>query len=56
MLSNNVIKIITSLGSKKYRQKYNFLVVEGVKNIGEVIKISIKNEILSKKVPNLNKF
>ena len=42
MLSNNVIKIITSLGSKKYRQKYNMFVVEGVKNIGEVIKSSIK--------------
>jgi RNA methyltransferase, TrmH family len=42
MLSNNVIKIITSLGSKKYRQKYNLFVVEGVKNIGEVIKSSIK--------------
>ncbi|WP_313374765.1 RNA methyltransferase [Chishuiella sp.] len=41
MLSNNVIKIITSLGSKKYRQKYNLFVVEGVKNIGEVIKSSI---------------
>jgi len=42
MLSNNVIKIITSLGSKKYRQKYNLFVVEGVKNISEVIKSSIK--------------
>ncbi|GGE88642.1 RNA methyltransferase, TrmH family [Chishuiella changwenlii] len=42
MLSNNVIKIITSLSSKKYRQKYNLFVVEGVKNIGEVIKSSIK--------------
>lgn len=42
MLSNNVIKIVTSLGSKKYRQKYNLFVVEGVKNIGEVIKSSIK--------------
>lgn len=41
MLSNNVIKIITSLGSKKYRQKYDLFVVEGVKNIGEVIKSSI---------------
>jgi RNA methyltransferase, TrmH family len=42
MLSNNVIKIITSLGSKKYRQKNNLFVVEGIKNIGEVIKSSIK--------------
>ncbi|MBQ0147465.1 MAG: RNA methyltransferase [Flavobacteriaceae bacterium] len=42
MLSNNVIKIITSLSSKKYRQKYNLFIVEGVKNIGEVIKSSIK--------------
>ncbi len=42
MLSNNVIKIITSLGSKKYRQKYDLFIVEGVKNVGEVIKSSIK--------------
>lgn len=42
MLSNNAIKIITSLGSKKYRQKYNLFVVEGVKNITEVINSQIK--------------
>lgn len=42
MLSNNAIKIITSLGSKKYRQKYNLFVVEGVKNITEVLKSTIK--------------
>ncbi len=42
MLSNNAIKIITSLGSKKYRQKYNLFVVEGVKNITEVLKSPIK--------------
>ena len=41
MLSNNVIKIKTSLSSKKYRQKNNLFVVEGIKNIGEVIKSSI---------------
>lgn len=42
MLSNNVIKVIASLGSKKHRQKYNLFIVEGVKNVGEVIKSSIK--------------
>lgn len=42
MLSNNVIKIITSLGSKKHRQKNNLFIVEGVKNVSEVIKSSIK--------------
>ena len=42
MLTKNGIKIITSLGSKKYRQKYNLFVVEGVKNVKEVLKSSIK--------------
>lgn len=35
------MKIITSLGSKKYRQKYNLFVVEGVKNVKEVLKSNI---------------
>lgn len=41
MLTKNAMKIITSLGSKKYRQKYNLFVVEGVKNVKEVLKSNI---------------
>ncbi|MDR1877181.1 MAG: RNA methyltransferase [Flavobacteriaceae bacterium] len=35
MLSINKIKLIQSLTKKKYRQKYNLFVVEGIKNIKE---------------------
>lgn len=38
MLSQNKIKVIQSLDKKKFRQKYNLFVVEGIKNIKEFIK------------------
>src|SRR5690625_3899049 len=41
MLTNNGTKLINSLVKKKFRQKYNKLVVEGVKNIKEVLNSSI---------------
>ncbi len=48
MLTNNDTKLIKSLVKKKFRQKYNKFVVEGVKNIQEVLKSSIKvNRIFS---------
>lgn len=37
MLSANRIKLIQSLANKKYRQKYNLFIVEGIKNIKEFI-------------------
>lgn len=45
MLTNNETKLINSLVKKKFRQKYNKFIVEGVKNIQEVINSDI---ILSK--------
>lgn len=42
MLTNNDSKLIHSLVKKKFRQKYNKFVVEGVKNIKEVINSSIQ--------------
>jgi len=44
MLSNNDTKLIKSLVKKKFRQKYNKFVVEGVKNIEEVLRSTIKIE------------
>lgn len=41
MLTNNDTKLINSLVKKKFRQKYNKFVVEGVKNIKEVLNSSI---------------
>lgn len=38
MLSKNDILLISSLKTKKYRQKYNFFVVEGIKSIKELLK------------------
>lgn len=52
MLTKNAIKIITSLGSKKFRQKYNLFVVEGVKNVKEVLKSPIKIQDLYTTNPN----
>lgn len=46
MLTNNETKLINSLVKKKFRQKYNKFVVEGVKNIQEVI----NSEILVSKI------
>lgn len=41
MLTNKDTKLINSLVKKKFRQKYNKFVVEGVKNIKEVLNSSI---------------
>jgi TrmH family RNA methyltransferase len=42
MLTNNETKLINSLVKKKFRQKYNKFIVEGVKNIQEVLNSEIK--------------
>lgn len=44
MITNNYVKLLKSLFIKKYRQKYNKFIVEGVKNINELLKSSIKVE------------
>jgi TrmH family RNA methyltransferase len=44
MLTNNDTKLIKSLVKKKFRQKYNKFIVEGVKNIREVLQSEIKTE------------
>ncbi|MDD3772330.1 MAG: RNA methyltransferase [Weeksellaceae bacterium] len=42
MLTNKDAKLINSLLKKKYRQKYNKFVVEGIKNVTEVLESSVK--------------
>lgn len=42
MLTNNDVKLINSLGKKKFRQKYNKFVVEGPKIIEEVLNSNYK--------------
>jgi TrmH family RNA methyltransferase len=42
MLTNNETKLINSLVKKKFRQKYNKFIVEGIKNIQEVLNSEIK--------------
>lgn len=41
-LSKNTIKLITSLRQKKYRQKHNLFVAEGVKVVNELLSSSLK--------------
>ncbi len=41
-LSKNNLKLITSLQRKKYRQKHNLFVAEGIKVVNELLKSSIK--------------
>ena len=45
-LSNNHQKLITSLSQKKYRQKHQLFIAEGVKVIEEFLKSSYEVEIL----------
>lgn len=45
-LSKNHIKLITSLQQKKYRQKHNLFVAEGVKVIAELLNSNFKVEKL----------
>ena len=40
-VSKNQLKIITSLSQKKYRQKHNLFVAEGIKVVNELIKSSM---------------
>lgn len=42
MLTNNEVKLINSLVKKKFRQKYNKFIVEGIKITDEVLKSKIK--------------
>lgn len=46
MISKNTIKLIKSLASKKNRTKENLFLVEGDKNVAEVLKSSFKIEKL----------
>ena len=46
MLSKNQIKLIKSLGQKKYRQQLNLFTVEGVKGINEFLKSNYKLQTL----------
>ncbi|CAM1357117.1 TrmH family RNA methyltransferase [Tenacibaculum halocynthiae] len=41
-LSKNNIKLITSLQQKKYRQKHNLFVAEGIKVVNELLKSSLE--------------
>ena len=45
-LSNNHQKVITSLSQKKYRQKHQLFIAEGVKVVEEFLKSSYELEIL----------
>jgi len=46
MISKNTIKLIKSLALKKYRQKHRLFLVEGDKNVLEVLDSSLKVESL----------
>ena len=46
ILSNNHQKLITSLSQKKYRQKHQLFIAEGVKVVEEFLKSSYELEIL----------
>tara|TARA_R110002072_G_scaffold234368_1_gene391943 strand:+ start:5517 stop:6236 length:720 start_codon:yes stop_codon:yes gene_type:complete len=45
-LSKNHLKLITSLSQKKYRQKHNLFVAEGMKVVDEFLQSSFQLEIL----------
>jgi RNA methyltransferase, TrmH family len=45
-LSKNHLKLITSLSQKKYRQKHNLFVAEGMKIVDEFLQSSFQLEIL----------
>ena len=52
-LSKNHIKLITSLSRKKYRQKHQLFIVEGVKVVQEFLSSSYELEILFSTSPYL---
>ena len=45
-ISNNQLKIITSLLQKKYRQKHQLFIAEGVKVVNELLNSSFKVDTL----------
>lgn len=45
-ISKNQLKIITSLSQKKYRQKHNLFIAEGVKVVNELLKSSFEIDTL----------
>ncbi|MDD7915046.1 TrmH family RNA methyltransferase [Polaribacter ponticola] len=45
-ISKNQLKIITSLTQKKYRQKHNLFIAEGVKVVNELLNSTFKVEML----------
>ncbi len=45
-LSKNQLKVITSLSQKKYRQKYQLFMAEGVKVVNELLKSSFEVDTL----------
>lgn len=52
-LSKNTLKLITSLSQKKYRQKHNLFVAEGVKVVNEFLNSSFKVKELYTTDPSL---
>lgn len=45
-VSKNQLKLITSLQQKKYRQKHNLFIAEGIKVVEELLKSSLQVEFL----------
>lgn len=45
-ITKNQLKTITSLSQKKYRQKYNLFIAEGVKVVNELLSSSFKVDVL----------
>ncbi|CAL2102118.1 RNA methyltransferase [Tenacibaculum sp. 190130A14a] len=45
-LSKNTLKLITSLSQKKYRQKHNLFIAEGIKVVNEFLKASFQVKYL----------
>ena len=45
-ISKNQLKLITSLSQKKYRQKHNLFIAEGIKVVNELLNSSFKVETL----------
>ena len=45
-ISKNQLKLITSLSQKKYRQKHDLFIAEGVKVLNELLNSTFEIEIL----------
>ena len=45
-ISKNQVKVITSLSQKKYRQKHNLFIAEGIKVVNELLNSSFEVELI----------